>query len=78
MTVARVTYSDYAPDYNPHMDGMGDGADELEAAIDGVIAKVKADGVTSEEVTRAQNRLLKQAVFAQQAARAQSAAHCAA
>ena len=38
---------------------------QVEEATDDVIAKLLEDGVTSKEVERAQNRLIKQAIFAQ-------------
>ena len=38
---------------------------EVEASIDAEIAKLLKDGVSEKEVTRAQNRLIKSAVFAQ-------------
>ena len=42
----------------------GKSLDELETAIDVVLAETIKNGVTDEEVKRAQNRLLKSAVFA--------------
>ncbi len=43
----------------------GIGFEQLEAAIDGVIAKVAESGVTSEEVERAKTRLIADAVYAE-------------
>ncbi len=43
----------------------GIGFERLEAAIDGVIAKVAEDGVTSEEVERAKTRLVADAIYAE-------------
>jgi zinc protease len=43
----------------------GVGFDKLEAAIDGVIAKVAESGVTAEEVERAKTRLIADTVYAE-------------
>jgi len=40
----------------------------LETAIDGVIAKVVADGVTEEEIERAKNRLIASTIYAEDSA----------
>ncbi|MBN9022957.1 MAG: insulinase family protein, partial [Rhizobiales bacterium] len=42
--------------------------DQLETAIDGVIAKVVADGVTEEEIERAKNRLIASTIYAEDSA----------
>ena len=43
----------------------GDTTDEIEKGIEGVIAKLLKDGVTDAEVKRARNRLVAEAIYAQ-------------